>query len=95
MTTLSLIAATIVSYSTIFAGASQVCAETNAADRADTVSVANYRGGDSDQRRMTNFYRRNNLIRDRKRSLRQRNYRFCYMRHGRRYCRTNGYSNPQ
>jgi len=91
----TLIAAAFVSISTVTGGAVTTAAETSTSIYASSVPVINYRGDDSYERRMTNFYRRHNLIEDKKRQLRQRNYRFCYTRHGRKYCQKGGYGTPQ
>jgi hypothetical protein len=92
----TLIAAAFVSLSTITGGALPTYAEVNAPIYTSSVPVINYRGDDSYERRMANFHRRHNLIKDKKRQLRQRNYRYCYMRHGRKYCRKGGgYAIPQ
>jgi hypothetical protein len=91
----TLIAAAFVSISTVTGGALPTHASVNSPIYTGSVPVINYRGDDSYERRVTNFYRRHNLIEDKKRQLRQRNYRYCYTRHGRKYCRKGGYGVPQ
>jgi hypothetical protein len=91
----TLIAAAFVSISTVTGGALPTHASVNSPIYTGSVPVINYRGDDSYERRVTNFYRRHNLIEDKKRQLRQRNYRYCYTRHGRKYCQKGGYGTPQ
>ena len=56
---------------------------------ADAVPFINYQAEDAQKRRIENKIRIYNDIKDDKRHLRNKTFRYCYKRHGRTYCRKN------